>query len=237
MLLFGITVAFGEAAPVVRRSREHEDDPAIAVAPRIETELVVRRDALGNVVQIELPIFILVEAQAIAGVEVVDDDDRLFALAEDDGHFIPQRPVGSPVGVEKEHGLLLNLGQVRAEEIRRTLRLVDQVVRKVDLWPALPVDHVAGEHLLKQQAHGHGGLPVIGAGLNKVAHAKVGLQLLDHADEVGVDDNPATEVIMHVAIEPLGVLAEPAPQVIDLGSRQLVGLQFLDLMVDEPVEH
>src|ERR1017187_7452994 len=236
VLFFGVAVTFGKAAAVVCRSRENEDDAAIAVAPWVEAELVVRRNVLGNVVQVELPLFILVEAQAIAGVKVVDDNDRVLALFEDDGHFVPERPEGSPMGVEEEYGLLPNLREMRAEKIRRGLGLVGQVVRKVDFRPALPVYHITGEDLLKEQAHGQGSLAVVGAGLYEIAQAEVGLKLLNDTDEARVDNDAATEVIMQVSVEALGVLAELLPKSVDFSGGQLAGFPFLDLVVDEPVE-
>src|ERR1017187_401775 len=119
------------------------------------------------------------------------------------------------MGIEEEYGLLPDLGEMRAEEIRRGLGFVDQVVRKVDFWPALPVYHVAGEHLLKEQAHGQGCLSVVGAGLHEIAQAEVCLKLLNDTDEVRVNDDAAAEVIMQVTVEALGVLAELLPQSID----------------------
>src|ERR1035441_3784710 len=140
------------------------------------------------------------------------------------------------MGVEEEYGLLPNLRQMRAEEIRRGLGLVGQVVGKVDFWPALPVYHVTGEDLLKEQAHGQGCLSVVGAGLYEIAQAEVCLKLLNDTDEVRVNNDAAADVIMQVTIEALGVLAELLPQSIDFSGGQLAGFPFLDLVVDEPVE-
>src|ERR1039457_1556184 len=93
------------------------------------------------------------------------------------------------MGVEEEYGLLPNLRQMCAEEIRRGLGLVGQVVGKVDFRPALPVYHVTGEDLLKEQAHGQGCLSIVGAGLYEIAQAEVGLKLLNDTDEVRVNND------------------------------------------------
>ena len=80
MLGFIVAVALAKRATVAGRGREDKNHSAVAVAPRVEAELVIRGNVVSNVGKIQLLLAILIEEQPVARIKIIDEDDRILHL-------------------------------------------------------------------------------------------------------------------------------------------------------------
>ena len=88
VLGFIIAGAIAKPATVVNGTGKNKNHPAITIAPRIDEKFAVGGDAWGHVVEVQFSPLVFIVRQPVAGVEIVNDDDRVLTLRKDDRQLV-----------------------------------------------------------------------------------------------------------------------------------------------------
>ena len=88
VLGFIIAGAIAKSAAIVSGAGENKNHPAITIAPRIDEKFAVGGDAWGHVVEVQFSPLVFIVRQPVAGVEIVNDDDRVLTMGKDDRQLI-----------------------------------------------------------------------------------------------------------------------------------------------------